>query len=77
MKYSIMYHGDGYATYDSLEELLADEWMFKSIYHMGGCYIYKSADLTEEEEKIIDARSWEVRGWGYLPDPRSSNTKVK
>ena len=76
MKYSIMYHGDSYASYDTLEELLADEWMFRKLYGMGACYIYKSDDLSEEEEKIIDARSWEITEWGYRPDPRGSKPKV-
>lgn len=71
MKYVATYGGDIWRIYDTLEDLLKDEYIFKNLYQMASFNISKEMELSEEEKKIVDSRSWELKGWGYLPDPRA------
>ena len=74
MEYIITYNGDIWKVYDTLEDLLKDEYIFKNLYQMGGFSISRHEKLSEEEKIMIDARSWEIKGWGYLPDPRARSS---
>lgn len=69
MKYISLHHGQIWKIYETLEDLLNDEHVFKNLYQMDAFGFSRYDDLSEEEEMIIDARSWEIRGWGYHPQP--------
>ena len=75
-KYIVTYHGDVWNTYKSLDDLLADEYFFKNLYSMASTSIVRYDVLSEKDKRLIDARSWEVREWGFYPKPDNSSAQT-